>query len=98
MNYELIKDKNILVTGGSGFLGKNIIERLLKHGPKLVRVISRDEEKLMDLKERFPIIEILTGDIYDIVDAIIATKDIDGIFHLAAFKYVGLAVSNRRKI
>lgn len=84
------KGKLYLVTGGSGFLGKPLVARLLADGAK-VRVISRDEGKLIELKQEHPEIEILTGDISDWFEVKQAMEGVDGVFHLAASKHVGIA-------
>lgn len=76
-----------LVTGGSGFLGHELIGRLDGE----VRVLARNEGNLIALKEKFPHIEIMTGDIADPWVVKKAMKDIDGCFLLSAFKHVGLA-------
>lgn len=81
-----------LVTGGTGFLGERLIERLLNQGHGVVTV-ARNEGKLIMLKERFPQIQIFTGDISNqmFVRRIMQHIGFEGIFHLAAFKHVGLA-------
>lgn len=89
MKYNL-KDKLYLVTGGSGFLGVPLVGRLLKDGAK-VRVLSRDEGKLIELKQKHPEVEILNGDISDWFEVKQAMKGVKGVFHLAASKHVGLA-------
>lgn len=89
MKYNL-KDKLVLVTGGSGFLGVPLVGRLLSQGA-LVRVIARDEGKLIELKQKYPEIEILNGDISDWFEAKQAMNGVKGVFHLAASKHVGLA-------
>ena len=81
------KNKTYLVTGGSGFLGMPLCHRILQHGGH-VRVLSRDEGKLIELKQRYPQIEILTGDISDRFEVRQAMKDVHGVFHLAASKHV----------
>jgi len=82
--------KKYLITGGSGFLGKTLVKRLLEQDVE-VRVMARDEGKLITLKEEFPSVEIYTGDISDPFEVLQACSGIDGIFHLAASKHVGLA-------
>lgn len=89
MKYNL-KDNLYLVTGGSGFLGVPLVDRLLKDGAK-VRVLSRDEGKLIELKQKFPQVEILNGDVADWFEVKQAMKGVKGVFHLAASKHVGLA-------
>ena len=61
---KIEKDKLYLITGGSGFLGVPLCERVLNLGGK-VRVLARDEGKLVELKQKYPDIETLTGDISD---------------------------------
>tara|TARA_R110000744_G_scaffold230371_2_gene348559 strand:+ start:3021 stop:3881 length:861 start_codon:yes stop_codon:yes gene_type:complete len=90
------KDKTYLVTGGSGFLGTELIERILNSKGKVV-TLARDEGKLIELKQRFPSIKIFTGDICDQFDVHQALKNVDGVFHLAAFKHVGLAEEQTRE-
>lgn len=82
--------KKYLITGGSGFLGETLVGRLLQQNVQ-VRVMARDEGKLITLKEKFPEVEIYTGDISDSFEVAQACVGIDGVFHLAASKHVGLA-------
>lgn len=84
------KDKLYLITGGSGFLGYPLVGYVLQQGGR-VRVISRDEGKLITLKEKYPEIDIYTGDISDSFEVRQAMQNVTGVFHLAASKHVGLA-------
>ena len=90
------KGKTYLVTGGSGFLGRCLIKRILKAGGN-VKTIARDEGKLIELKQAHPEVEIVTGDISDPYDMKHALKDINAVFHLAAFKHVGIAEDQPRE-
>jgi len=96
MNKYDLKNKLFLVTGGSGFLGKPLIKRLLEDGAR-VRTLARDEGKLIELKQAFPEIEILTGDVSDVIDVKQAMKGVNGVFHLAAAKHIGLAEKQVRE-
>lgn len=88
-----IKKGNLyLVTGGSGFLGTTLIKRILDQGGR-VRSLARNEGNLIELKQQFPSIEIQTGDLSDICVIRKAIVGVTGIFHLAAFKHVGLSES-----
>jgi len=87
---KVSKDKKYLVTGGSGFLGTPLVGYLVTLGAD-VRVISRDEGKLIALKQKFPTIEIFPGDIADPFEVRQALEGVSGVFHLAASKHVGLA-------
>lgn len=87
---KIEKSKLYLVTGGSGFLGQPLVKYILDQGG-LVRVVARDEGKLISLLEKHPSIEIYPGDISDSFEVKQAMKDVSGVFHLAASKHVGLA-------
>lgn len=95
MKYNF-KDRMYLVTGGTGFLGKPLIGRLLAYGAN-IRTIARDEGKLIELKQLYPQVEILTGDISDPFEVRQAIKGVDGVFHLAASKHVGIAEKQVRE-
>jgi len=88
--------KLFLVTGGSGFLGKPLVERLLKSGAK-VRILARDEGKLIETKQLFPSVEILTGDVSDEFEVKQAMCGVSGVFHLAASKHIGIAEKQVRE-
>ena len=87
---QIEKNKLYLVTGGGGFLGQPLVKHILNEGAR-VRIIGRDEGTLVMMKERHPSIEIHPGDISDEFEVKQAMKDVDGVFHLAASKHVGLA-------
>ena len=93
---KIEKDKLYLITGGSGFLGIPLCDRVLKMGGR-VRVIARDEGKLVELQQMYPEIEILTGDISDKFEVKQAMKGVNGVFHLAASKHVGIAEQQVRE-
>jgi len=82
------KNKNILLTGGSGYLAKALIPRLI--GAEKITCVARNEGKLLEIKQQFNV-EILTGDISDrgFVERIM--KGQNCIFHLAGFKHLPLA-------
>ena len=79
----------ILITGCTGFLGEALIKRL--YGTKKIRVVSRNEGKLINLKLNYPNIELITGDIQDEFICQKALQNVDEVYHLAAFKHVGIA-------
>ena len=89
---KIEKNKKYLVTGGSGFLGVPLVDYILSQGAS-VRVLARDEGKLIMLKEMYPAIEIYPGDISDKFEVRQGMQGINGVFHLAASKHVGLAES-----
>lgn len=84
-----MKGKSILITGGTGFLGHALIPRLVRDNK--VVVMARNEGKLLELKQKFPSIHILAGDVADPWTCRKAVSMTDSCFHLAGFKHVGLA-------
>ena len=89
---KIKKGKKYVVTGGSGFLGKELIKTIIENGG-IVRAIARNEGNLVVVKQMFGDgVEIFTGDIANKCSVQqVMNDDIEGIFHLAAFKHVGLA-------
>ncbi len=87
----MFKDKVILVTGGTGSIGSEIVKQLLAHSPKTIRIFSRDESKQFymqqELKE-YNNIRYLIGDIRDKNRLKYAAEGVDYIFHAAALKHV----------
>jgi nucleoside-diphosphate-sugar epimerase len=71
---------NILVTGGTGFIGRSLINRLIQ-GPYKIKVISRNKEAA-DLWHS-PHVEIIIGDITKPEDLEKAFEGIDVVYHIA---------------
>jgi len=87
----LKKSGRYAITGGTGCLGRALIKRLTLEGYMNLTVLARNEGSLIALKERYPNISIITGDISDPWAVTKAMQGIDGVFHGAAFKHVGMA-------
>ena len=69
-------NKNVLVTGGSGFLGTELVNKLLKQGRKV---------KVYDIKDcKNKDVEFIKEDIRNLDKLINASKNIDVIYHLAS--------------
>lgn len=91
---ELINNKVIFITGGTGTFGHQITEILLKnYNPKKIIIFSRDEFKQHNMKQifpdtKYPNIRYFIGDIRDYERLLMATKNVDVIFHAAAMKQV----------
>jgi len=80
-----------LVLGGSGFLGGALIERLISMGRTNIVSMARNEGDQVALKQRFPQITIVIGDIcnpWDVKRAMIAA---DEVYLASAIKHVGIA-------
>jgi len=87
----------ILVTGGAGYLGSNLVKRLLERYPDIkIRTISPSEFDIQKLKWRIndSRLETLLGDIRDTNTVEFALKDADTVIHLAAMKHIEICEDN----
>ena len=88
---NIFKDKKIIVTGGTGSIGSEIVRRVLQYNPEVVRILSRDESKQFELEQEIGDLEnvrFLIGDVRDKDRLNRAFEDIDVVFHAAAMKHV----------
>ncbi len=81
--------RRALVTGGAGFIGSNLADRLLRDGKEvtLLDALSRPqvEQNVAWLKDRHgDRVRLLTGDVRDLRLVRAAVADVDQVFHLAA--------------
>ena len=95
----MLKNKSILVTGGTGSFGKRFISKIIKFKPKKIIIYSRDEMKQYDLQKEWPVTDknpfrYFIGDIRDIERLKIAMENVDYVIHAAALKHVPLAEYN----
>jgi len=86
----MFEGKKILITGGTGSLGQALAKRLLKQNVDTVRIISRNEEKQIEMDNSIndKRLRFFLGDIRDYDRLVRATEDIDIVFHAAALKHV----------
>ena len=86
------KGKTILVTGGTGSIGSEIVRQLLAHEPKRVIVYSRDEIKQFIMKSHIDNdrLEMAIGDVRNFrsTEKVFSSYEIDFIYHAAAMKHV----------
>jgi len=89
---NIYKNKIILVTGGTGSLGKALVKKLLKFQPKTIRVFDIDENRLFTMEHEIQVkndeLRFFLGDVRDKSRLRKAAKNVDFIFHLAALKHV----------
>ena len=93
--------KSILITGGTGSLGKALTSHLFKTQPELKRLVifSRDEQKQFEMAQEyppshFPQIRFFIGDVRDYDRLRRALRGIDYVIHAAAMKHVPIAEYN----
>ena len=92
----MYKDLKILVTGGTGSWGIELIRQLLTYEPKKIIIYSRNENSQVELKRVMNDKRLLffIGDIRDKDALLAATTNVDIIFHLAALKHVPICEEN----
>jgi UDP-N-acetylglucosamine 4,6-dehydratase len=87
----MLKNKTLLITGGTGSFGNAVLNRFLKTDLfSEIRIFSRDEKKQDDLRKRVNNnkVKFYIGDVRDRDSLIPAIKHVDYIFHAAALKQV----------
>jgi len=92
----LFEGKKILITGGTGSLGKALTKRLLEFDVDTIRIFSRNENKqvTMDSEISDNRLRYFIGDIRDYTRLTRALEDIDIVFHTAALKHVPVVEYN----
>ncbi len=101
----MIKNKNVLITGGAGFIGSHLFERLINN-TNFVLIIdnfssSETEKNLSEITKNYEIekdYQLIKGDLAD--NSIFSTinYDVDIIFHLAATPGVRYSIQNAPKV
>ncbi len=87
----MLRNKSLLITGGTGSFGNAVLNRFLNSDEFIqIRIFSRDEKKQDDLRKRVNDnkVKFYIGDVRDRDSLIPAIKGVDYIFHAAALKQV----------
>ncbi|MCR8868171.1 polysaccharide biosynthesis protein [Peribacillus frigoritolerans] len=87
----MIKNRTILVTGGTGSWGYELVKQLLDFEPSEIRIFSRNECNQFTMKQEFdnnPKLHFIIGDVKEKEALMEACQGVDYIFHLAALKHV----------
>jgi len=97
----MLNNKSILITGGTGSLGKELTKTILAKWPDVKRLViySRDEQKQFQMAQdypadKFPMIRFFIGDVRDLERMERAFNGIDCVIHAAAMKHVHIAEYN----
>ena len=87
---DSLKNKTVLITGGTGSFGQEVLMKTVSQDFKEVRVFSRDElkQELMRKELNLPRVKYYIGDVRDRSSVDSAMKGVDIVFHAAALKQV----------
>lgn len=98
---DFLKNKSILITGGTGSLGKAIVRTIIdsKVPVKRLVIFSRDEQKQFQMAQEypasaFPFMRYFIGDVRDLDRMRRAFVNVDFVIHAAAMKHVHIAELN----
>ena len=93
-----LNGKSLLITGGTGSLGKALTKHILNKYPEVQKLVifSRDEQKQFQMAqefsiEKYPQIRFFIGDVRDKDRLCRAFQNIDYVIHAAAMKHVHIA-------
>lgn len=96
-----LNGKSILITGGTGSLGKALVKNILEKWPKVKKLVifSRDEQKQFQMEMEYPVniypaMRYFIGDVRDLERLKRAFTGIDYVIHAAAMKHVHIAEYN----
>ena len=87
---DIIENKTILITGGTGSFGNAAVSKMLTMNPRQIIVFSRDEKKQFDMGNKYndSRLKFIIGDVRDKEATDHAMKGVDMVFHAAALKQV----------
>lgn len=86
----MLKNRTLIITGGTGSFGNAVLNRFLNTDVKEIRILSRDEKKQDDMRKLYnnPKIKFHIGDVRDYESVANAMIGVDYVFHAAALKQV----------
>jgi UDP-N-acetylglucosamine 4,6-dehydratase (inverting) len=97
----MLNNSSILITGGTGSLGKALTKHIVEKYPNIKRLVifSRDEQKQFQMAQdypesKYPQIRFFIGDVRDKDRLIRAFKGVDYVVHAAAMKHVTISEYN----
>ena len=103
-NKQLYNGKSILVTGGAGSIGKEIIRQLIKFKPSKIILLDNAETPMFNIKEELDLVPHKINITYNIdsvcdekaLNKIFSLHKIDLVIHAAAYKHVNMMEANPR--
>lgn len=91
-NLKFYKNKKILITGGSGFIGSHLVKKLLKLNAKITVTVKYNSVfdciRLNDIWKKIKVVECDLRNTDSVINSLGKLK-FDFIFHLAAYNHVG---------
>ncbi len=95
----MLNNKIVLVTGGTGSWGHEVVRQILEKFPdvKQIRIYSRGEHKQVDMRQLYAgdaRLKFIVGDVRDKPVLEFAMSGADFVFHLAALKHVPVCEDN----
>jgi len=92
----MFNGKKVLITGGTGSLGRALTKRLLEYDVDAIRIYSRNENQQVKMQSELndERLRFLIGDVRDLARLKRAMEDVDIVFHAAALKHVPVVEYN----
>ena len=89
----------VFVTGGAGFIGSNVVNRLLADGHQVTAYdnFSTGQRAFLDAARANPAFRLVEGDVLDLLDLKAAAAGHDFVFHLAANADVRFGTQHPRR-
>ncbi|CAN5343616.1 SDR family NAD(P)-dependent oxidoreductase [soil metagenome] len=84
-----LRDRSVLVTGGAGFIGSHLVDRLIAESPKRIVVVDNfflgNEKNLADARAAYPELEVLRLDASDLaaMQDVVSSREVETVFDLA---------------
>lgn len=94
---EALGNRTVLVTGGTGSIGREIVSQVLRYKPRVVRVLSRNEYNQYAMRRELGDrgdLRYLIGDVRDRDRLMRACEGVDVVFHASALKHVAICEYN----
>ena len=93
---RLLKNSRVLVTGGAGFIGSNLIESLLQNGNKVICLDNFSTGKRENIKDflNHPGFKLIEGDIRNYDDCVKGVSGVEYVFHQAALGSVPRSIKD----
>ena len=91
------RNKTVLVTGGTGSIGLELVKQLLLCKPKLIKILTNDENSIFDAYKiigEHKLIKYIVGDVRDKERCQFAIRNVNIVFHSAAMKHIDICEQN----